>query len=139
MTLQETINKLLEIGSKQHNINYVGEGDIYTLNSIPNINYSVFFITQQQHQQSENTITYNLYLYYIDRLTNKEENRTQIQSNGIVMLGNIVNTFINEVDDAQLNYSITYQPFTHKFADMCAGVYGIVSITLDNGLGVCNY
>lgn len=138
MTLKECINKFLNIGKKQPNINYVGEGDIYTLNSLPNIDYSVFFVTQQQHLQDENTITYNLILYYIDRLTEKEDNTLDVQSNGVVMLGNIINTFINE-NDADINYDITYQPFTHRFSDACAGVYANVKIDVANGLGVCNF
>ena len=46
MTLFEIINKLKDIAISKPNINYVGDGDVYTLNSLPNIDYSVFFITQ---------------------------------------------------------------------------------------------
>lgn len=138
MTLKETINKFLKIAKKQPNINFASEGDIYTLNTMKNLEYSVFFVTQQQHQQSEDTITYNLILYYIDRLVEDDANMLDIQSNGIIMLGNIINTFINE-NDADINYDITYQPFTHKFADKCAGVYANVKIEVGNNIGVCNF
>lgn len=138
MTLKETIKKFLNIAQKQPNIGYTGEGDIYTLNSLPNINYSVFFVTQQQHQQSEDTITYNLILYYIDRLTETEDNMLDIHSNGIILLGNIINTFINE-NDADISYDITYQTFTHRFSDACAGVYANVKIEVANNIGVCNF
>ena len=138
MTLKETINKFLKIAKKQPNINFASEGDIYTLNTMKNLEYSVFFVTQLQHQQSEDTITYNLILYYIDRLVEDDANMLDIQSNGIIMLGNIINTFINE-NDADINYDITYQPFTHKFADKCAGVYANVKIEVGNNIGVCNF
>ena len=138
MTLKELINTLLKTARKQPNIGYTGEGDIYTLNTMKNLEYSVFFVTQQQHQQSEDTITYNLILYYIDRLVEDDANMLDIQSNGIIMLGNIINTFINE-NDADINYDITYQPFTHKFADKCAGVYANVKIEVGNNIGVCNF
>ena len=138
MSLKEVITKFLNIAKKQPNIGYTGEGDIYTLNSLPNLEYSVFFVTQQQHNQSEDVISYNLILYYVDRLVEDDANMLDIQSNGIIMLGNIINTFINE-NDADINYDITYQPFTHKFADKCAGVYANVKIEVGNNIGVCNF
>lgn len=138
MTLKECINKFLKIAKKQPNINFVGEGDIYSLNSLPNLEYSVFFITQQQHNQSEDVISYNLILYYVDRLTETGDNTLDIQSNGIIMLSNIINTFINE-NDADISYDITYQTFTHKFSDACAGVYANVKIDVANNIGLCNF
>lgn len=138
MSLKEVITKFLKIAQRQPNIGYASEGDIYTLNTMKNTEYSVFFVTQQQHQQSEDTITYNLILYYVDRLVEDDANMLDIQSNGIILLGNIINTFINE-NDADISYDITYQPFTHKFSDACAGVYANVKIEVANGLGVCNF
>ena len=68
MTLFEIINKLKDIAISKPNINYVGDGDVYTLNSLPNIDYSVFFITQNDHSIDSDTITYSLNLFYIDRI-----------------------------------------------------------------------
>lgn len=138
MTLYEIVNKLKDIAKKQPNINYVGEGDIYTLNSLPNIDYSVFFVTQTTHRQRENTLVYTLYLYYIDRLFTDECNTLDVQSNGIVALENIINTLYNG-EDITIDGEITYNTFTHRFADACAGVYATVNIVVDNNLGICSY
>lgn len=139
MTLVEIINEIKRIADKQPNINYVGEGDIYSLNSLPNIDYSVFFITQNAHNQTENTITYNFNLYYVDRLTENQDNTLDIQSAGILMLGNIINTINELIDEVELVYDIQFQPFTHKFADDCAGVYATCSFEVSNNLGVCAF
>lgn len=139
MTLKELINTLLKTARKQPNIGYTGEGDIYVLNTMKNLEYSVFFVTQQQHQQSEDTITYNLILYYIDRLVEDDANMLDIHSNGIIQLGNIINTFINENDDAVVNYNINFTTFNHKFADKCAGVYATISVDVANNIGLCNF
>ena len=139
MTLLQIINELLKIGGKQKNVNYTGEGDIYTLNANASIDYGVFFITQNQHTQDENTITYSLNLYYIDRLLENEQNTLPIQSTGMIVLGNIINKFNESVDECEIEYSITYQPFTHRFADACAGVYAVVNLTVDNNIGVCSF
>ena len=137
MTLQDIVYKILNIAKQQPNINYVGEGDIYELNSMPNIDYSVFFITQTNHRTSYDTATYNLVLYYIDRLTNNGSNRLQIQSQGIQELNNILNITVDELDvDIE---DITYTTFTHKFTDNCAGVFTNVAITTKNNLGGCYY
>ena len=139
MTLVEIVNEIKKIADAQPNINYVGEGDIYSLNSLPNIDYSVFFITQNAHNQGENTITYNFNLYYVDRLTENQDNTLDIQSAGILLLGNIINTINELVDEVELIYDIQYQPFTHKFADDCAGVYATCSIEVSNNLGICAF
>lgn len=139
MTLYEIITELLNIASKQPNINYVGEGDIYSLNTLPNIDYSVFFITQSNHQQGEDLMTYNLTLYYLDRLAESSKNVLQIQSTAMLMLGNIINVFNQMNQDVQINYDIDYTTFTHRLKDDCAGVFANVSISVDNEIGVCGY
>lgn len=137
MTLYDIVTTLINIAKKQPNINYTGEGDIYTLNSLPNIDYSVFFITQNNHTQREDTINYNLTLFYIDRVNSNGNNVLQIQSTGMLALNNIINNFNNlydvEVDD------IDYTTFVHRFQDDCAGVYANVTITADAELGTCGF
>lgn len=136
MTLIEIVKAFEKIAKKIPNINYIGEGDIFFLNSLPNIDYSVFFITQYEHQQMENTMVYNLVLYYIDRV---DDNTLAVQSNGILTLSNIINHFEQEYSDIEVDYDINYTTFTHKFTDDCAGVYCNVKITADADLGICGY
>ena len=138
MTLLEIINKLEEIAIKKPNINYVGNGDIYSLNNIPNIDYSVFFITQGTHSVDENTATYQLYLYYIDRYTHQKDNGLTIQSNGIQAITNIVNELVF-TEDVDILYSIKFTPFHQRFADECCGVYATITLTTDNNIGICSY
>ncbi len=139
MTLTEIVKTLLDIAKNQPNINYVGEGDIYNLNSTPNVDYSVVYITQGTHNLDKDTVTYSFYLYYIDRLTGNNDNTLNIQSTGIRMLGNIINIFNEVVDEAEIVYDIQFQPFTHRFADDCAGVYATIQIEVGNNIGLCGY
>lgn len=138
MTLFEIINKLKDIAISKPNINYVGDGDVYTLNSLPNIDYSVFFITQNDHSIYQDTITYNLNLFYIDRISDSEDNVLNIQSDGILQLTNIINTLVFS-EDVDVEGEITFVPFIQRFADQCAGVYCTVRFIVDNNLGSCNY
>lgn len=139
MTLYEIVNSILDIAKKQPNINHTGEGDIYSLNSLPNIDYGVFYITQTNHTQSENVVTYKLVLYYIDRLLQDGSNRLQVQSQGILALNNIINIFNQITPEVEVDYEVDYTTFTHRFNDDCAGVFANVTITADNDLGVCGY
>ena len=139
MTLKDIIHELEYIAKCQPNINYVGNGDIYVLNSLPDITYSVFFITQTNHSQSEDTITYNLVLYYIDRIFQDNSNALEVQSNAIIEIGNIINIFNENNPSCQIDYDIVYNTFYHKFQDYCAGVWANVKITTNNELGVCGY
>ena len=138
MTLFEIINKLKDIAISKPNINFVGDGDVYTLNSLPNIDYSVFFITQNDHSIYQDTITYSLNLFYIDRISDSEDNVLNIQSDGMLQLTNIINTLVFS-EDVDVEGEITFTPFIQRFADQCAGVYCTVRFIVDNNLGTCNY
>ena len=138
MTLYEIINKLKDIAISKPNINYVGDGDVYTLNSLPNIDYSVFFIPQNDHSIYQDTITYSLNLFYIDRISDSEDNTLNIQSDGMLQLTNIINTLIFS-EDVDVDGEISFTPFIQRFADQCAGVYCNVRFVVDNNLGTCSY
>jgi hypothetical protein len=139
MTLYEVVDSFLNIAKNVPNINYVGQGDIYSLNTLPNVEYGVFFITQTSRQMSENTITYNLTLFYVDRLKADGSNKLQIQSQGISTLGNIINLFSLHNDEVDIEYDIQYTTFLQRFADECSGVFCNVSITTDNNVGLCGF
>ena len=138
MTLYELVNKLKDIAREKPNINFVGEGDVYELNHLPNIDYSVFYITQDTHQVSENTAQYTLNLFYIDRLTDTENNRLIVQSNGIDAITNIVNELVF-TEDVDIEYPLSFTPFYQRFADDCTGVFCTITFNTNNNLGVCSY
>lgn len=139
MTLYEIVHGFLDIARKQPNINYVGEGDIYSLNSKPNIDYSVFWVTQTDHSFDEDTITYNLTLFYVDRLLKDESNELMVQSNSMVQLQNIINIFSNMNPDIEIEYNVQVKNFTHRFTDMCAGSYAEITLIVNNDIEICGY
>lgn len=136
MTLIELIDKLQNIAKNKPNIGYVGEGDIYSLNSLPNIDYGVFFITQDTHTLDENTAYYKLNLFYVDRLTDNESNRLTVQSNGIMAITNIINELVYS-ENVDIDYPLEFTPFYQRFADECTGVYCTITLITDNVIGLC--
>lgn len=138
MTLKELIDTIIKVAKKQPNIGYVNEGDIFELNSLPNIDYSVIYITQTNHSVNADTIEYNINLFYVDRLMNDKSNRLEVQSHGINVLTNIINVLSNYYDvDVELPLSFT--TFVQRFVDECAGVFANIKITTESEMGICGY
>jgi len=131
MTLQSTVKTIQNIALTQHNVNYVGSGDIYAdLNANPNLKYGIVYITQNQHTSTEETDQYNFNIFYIDRLANFEgDNRLQIQSTGKEVLENIIRIFCDTYD-AEIYGDIYWQSFTERFSDLCAGIFCTVTLEI---------
>lgn len=132
MTLLETIRTLEAIALEQHSVAMVIENDVFKLNTIPNAKYAVFAYTQGRHTTSVSgdITTFQLTLFYIDRLTGDKSNQVEIQSTGTQVLRNIL--YMMSELDFEIS-SMPIQPFNQRFADECAGVYCEVSIGASNG------
>lgn len=137
MTLYEVIDNLKNIAIAKNNINYVGDGDIYKLNSTPDIAYSVFFITENTHNIDIDTNTYSLNLFYVDRLTADKDNELKIKSDGITILKDIINEFNSLYPDVSITFPIQVTTFLQRFADECAGAFAVLQIETDNEIGEC--
>lgn len=128
MTLYDTISIIEQIALQQPNVRTAKEGNVFDhLNANPSVEYAAVILTQGQHQQDEQFNHFRFSIFYVDRLeSDLDSNRIQIQSTGKEVLNNIIRTltakFDAECDD------ITYQPFTQRFADECAGVFASVII-----------
>lgn len=130
MTLLELIKLIESTALNQPNVNDAREGDIYDyLNSNPDIAYSVVFLTQQTHRESNGFVYYNFYIFYVDRLqSDLESNRALIQSTGMRVLSNIIRIVCDQLDIEVPD--VAYTPFTQRFADELAGVYCSVEFVL---------
>lgn len=123
MTLFQVVRGLEEIALTHPNVRTAKDGSIYEImNADPSITYSVFVVTQNTHRTDEVWDYYGITLFFVDRLQgDMDGNRLQIQSHGKQILSNVVHVFCDTYD-VDLP-TITYTPFTQKFADETAGVY----------------
>lgn len=129
MTLQEIINGFNEISLKQPSIKeFISSGNIYSLSKERNARFGVFCCTQGTHSTNlvDGYSTYNLFLYYVDRLKSDETNKLEIQSVAIETLKNIIKTFVNKYD-VEIS-TADFEVFTERFSEMCAGAYATVSV-----------
>lgn len=129
MTLLETIRYIESIAVLQPAVNTIVRADVRRLNDLPNIRYGVFAWVQGVHTESaDNDIArYTFSLFYVDRLTAKKENATEVQSVGCEVLGSILR-YINEYGEGIQVAEWSLHPFEYRFKDECAGVYAECSI-----------
>ena len=132
--LKKLISSLVNIAAFQPNIQTIFLNDVFKLNNHPDIEYSAFCITQDTHQDlsfDESYVTFNLILYYIDRLTVTKDNDLDVQSAGIDVLQNILRVL--EEEQACIISSVSYNTFDQRFKDECAGAFARVSIRWPKG------
>ena len=101
------------------------EGDIYQVNFNQN-SYPAFNLSLNNMVQNSNSITYNLTLFYVDILIQDRSNKIAIESDGIEILKAIIasiDTDMNLSNLTDLVAPITYQIFTERFTDECAGAF----------------
>ena len=125
MKYRELLNNITEVAKKHPNINSTFIGDVYELNHRNDVDYCAFVITQGTHRvnSDEDYIDYTLNLFYVDRLTADESNRTQIHSSGI----DFMNSLLRAVEKlGVVVVEQTVNVFNERFNDVCAGVYATV-------------
>lgn len=138
MTLYTLTEFIRKEALKYPNMGCCYAGDVYNLNQENDIKYPAFVISQEQHNGDNinETFTFNLILFVVDRETSDKSNKIQVQSYGIEALKRMVK--ILEESGANVEqYQI--HTFEEKFNDVCAGAYMTVSIKYDEPLCIEEY
>lgn len=125
MKYRELLNNITEVAKKHPNINSTFIGDVYELNHRNDVDYCAFVITQGTHRvnSDKDYIDYTLNLFYVDRLTADESNRTQIHSSGIDFMNSLLKA-VEKLGVVVVEH--TENVFNERFNDVCAGVYATV-------------
>ena len=125
MKYRELLNNITEVAKKHPNINSTFIGDVYELNHRNDVDYCAFVITQGTHRvnSDEDYIDYTINLFYVDRLTADESNRTQIHSSGIDFMNSLLKA-VEKLGVVVVEH--TENVFNERFNDFCAGVYATV-------------
>jgi hypothetical protein len=113
----DLVNAIKDVSLKHYLVNEFAEGDIYEWLNSKQHKYPCVVLTTNNISTGEDVNTLNANLFYVDRLTDNDDNKLKIQSLGVTVLQQIINKLDLSWD------STIYTPFTEKFADLCAGVY----------------
>lgn len=133
MVLKSIVNQLLDIAAAQPSVNSTAEGSVYdVLNSGGSAEkYAAFVAYPENVTVSGDEYEATIVMFYVDRLREDRSNRLEVQSNAIDTLHNIISSWGGEWELTE-----SYTPFTERFADVCAGAYVRVTVTVP--ISECN-
>jgi len=136
MNLKTLLTEIGEMGKAQKLINFSAAGtSLDQINGMAIDWYPMLFSSPTgNHTVLENTTTYEITLYYLDRLLPDYSNDIDIFSSAIENLKNLVNgiRLIPGVVEVMNNYSIRNFASTEKMNDSLAGAYAVIRIKVEN-------
>ena len=139
MNYARLIQKILEISIKQDGINYAGYGDIYSFNSETVNEYpAVWIYCPNGVVMNDNLVTANLYLVYMDRVTNRmDDNNTEnllIENAGQNILYNIIKKIkmLDEIDIEEEDFTFQIFDGVEEKSDNVHGGYVALNISFVN-------
>lgn len=132
MTLMQVIGAVEAVASRQPAVRMIVRQDIFRLNTYADARYGVFGWTQGRHSgsASNDLMSWSFTFFYIDRLTEDGGNETEVQSVGIETLHNVLMGLRGMGLEAE---TWTFDTFTQRFLDHCAGVFCGVTLTAPVG------
>lgn len=117
-----------------HNVASFYTDDVYAAWGHHNVKYASVAVYLVGASRLENCITYNIMMYYGDRLTNDGANRDAIFDDGIRVLTTLVDDLPYMVE---YDLPLTFNTFEQQFGDNLAGVYCNISLTVPFDQGTC--
>lgn len=134
MTLDFLLKTIGQIAINNKLVNYYAAGgSIYELNALDIKDYSLIYVSPTgNHETTGNYTSYQLTLFYIDRLTDDSSNEVQIFSTGVEVIKDLVRKIgdLSDVLSVSNQYIIQNFTETEKMSDRCAGAYATVSVTV---------
>ena len=142
MQLKQLINDAGEYAVKNNICNTTMCGtSLYDVNFKQDNLYPLIYISPSQNNNITNSvITYNITLYYIDRLLRDNDNDIDIISTSINHLQKLINIikkfdYVLKIDN---NYQITNFADSSHLADNVAGAYVSLNVSVKNNIGNCD-
>lgn len=128
MNLNELYEKIKYIGQLKVGVNSVYLEEPYSAWNTHDVKYGSLSVYIESGNVVDNIITYNVNLYWGDRITETGDNIFQLQSEAI----NIINDIVLDLEQCEDIVGIGYNSFTvfkQKFVDFLAGVYTTIQVS----------
>lgn len=128
MNLNELYEKIKYIAQLKVGVNSVYLEDPYTAWNTHDVKYGSLSVYIEGGNVVDNIITYNVNMYWGDRITETGDNIFQIQSEAI----NIINDIVLDLEQCEDIVGIGYNSFTvfkQKFVDFLAGAYTTIQVS----------
>lgn len=117
--------------------NFAAEGNVYELNDKTIKDFPALLMSGVgPHTDTGKMMRYRITLFYFDRLANDNSNDTQIYSQGIEALKNLINGLRNDEYILKVSDEIQYTPFidveAQVLSDRTCGVYATLELSVKN-------
>lgn len=138
MNLYTILNTIESIANKHKLVEQYKAGDVYRImNNATNTYPSVVLTADSLQTNSQDYSTLTGYIFFIDRLTDTEDNKIEIQTNSVNVINDIFNK-LSEINGIYVTMPLQFTFFTEKFADLTCGAYANFSIQFVNNENCCN-
>lgn len=128
MNLNQLYSHIKNIAELKVGVNSVFLEDPYSAWNTHEVKYGSLCVYIETGNVVDNIITYNVNIYWSDRITENGDNIFQIQSEGINIINDIVLDLENSTDIVGIGYN-SFTVFKQKFVDFLAGVYTTIQIS----------
>lgn len=129
MFLKDLIEFIKKEADKVPNINTVIVGDVLKLNN-SDVEYSALVVVPT----TAGFDSYELTLFYADKVNDDESNVIDIQSHSVEIIKNIAgkikNADFDDITDVDID---KFELFTQRFNALCAGCFATITVSYDNG------
>lgn len=136
MNVNNILRTIKDIASSVKTVRSAYDGDVYTIWNTNEVKYASFVVAISSAGKSDNIRTYNLVLYYGDRLTQDGKNKNSVWDDALNTLQSVINK-INTLDDVEIDNNYTIRLFEQKFTDDLAGGFVEVELQAEDDLGAC--
>lgn len=128
MFLKDIIEFIKKEAEKIPNVNTVIVGDVLKLNN-SDVEYSAIVIVPT----TADFDSYELTIFYADKVNDDESNVVDIQSHSVEIIKNIAGKIKNaDFDDITEVEIDKFELFTQRFNALCAGCFASITVSYDN-------
>lgn len=106
-------------------------GDPYVVLNSLHIHYPIVMSQLNYVRYEDEVMVANISLYYAGKQLNDSSNIYDLQDTGFKVIYNILKHLVNDYE-LQAVESIQLNPFSQRFADICAGAYADINVYIPN-------
>ena len=136
MNINNILLTMKNIASDLKTVHSAYTEDVYTIWNTAEVKYGSFVANIKNVRRIDNLRSYNIILYYGDRLLQDGSNRLGIWDDATNTLQAVINA-IEDLEEVNSVGEYTIELFEQKFSDMLAGGYVQLDIEVVDQLGQC--
>lgn len=135
MNYTQIIKEIKAAAMSQPNVNSFYEGDVYDILHRNDILYSTVVMSIENTWRQNGSVTYNVVIYYADRLKKDESNKVSIFDDATMIINNIIDVLPDDISYESPTQTVFFE---QEFEDYLAGAYLRIGLQMDADI-VCGW